>query len=90
MENAYLTPLRPPFDSAVSDAITAAADDWGGGAKRMDVGIADERGQIYRRVRAWGMGEYTRLVNQLKERGFANEGAGRGYDDVFRFVGGAA
>ncbi|WP_148716668.1 hypothetical protein [Chitinolyticbacter meiyuanensis] len=87
MEHSYLSPQRPNYDGAVSEAIKAAADFWGGGAKRMDVGIADEQGMVYRRVRAWGAAEYTRLTNQLKNRGFANEGAGRGFDDVFRFVG---
>ncbi|GAA5784878.1 hypothetical protein [Chitiniphilus shinanonensis] len=89
MEHSYLTEARPAFDDAVTSAIDAAADPWGGGAKRMDVGIVDEQGEVYRRVRAWGIAEYTRLINQLKNRGFTNDGEGRGYDDVLRFDGAA-
>ncbi|SMC24260.1 hypothetical protein SAMN02745857_01795 [Andreprevotia lacus DSM 23236] len=81
MENEYLIDERPAYDHRIDAAIKVAADPWGGGAHAMDVAIRTPAGEVYRVVRAWGMGEYVRL----KEAGFAITGRAEGYDEVFEY-----
>ncbi|MDR3429700.1 hypothetical protein [Silvimonas sp.] len=84
MEHRYISEERPGFDATVDAVIKAAEDYWGSGAMPMRVGIYGPSGEIYREIRAWGMGEYNRLTKRLIEAGFTGSGKAGKYDDLFQ------
>lgn len=71
MENEYVTGKAIPiYDPLVSRLIAAANDPFGGGGKPMDTVVENEQGEVYRRVRCWGMGEYIRFAQGMRDLGF--------------------
>jgi hypothetical protein len=71
VENVYVTDKAvPSYDALVSDLIAATEDQYGGGGKPMDVGVENEQGEVYRKVRCWGLGEYVRFTQGMLGLGF--------------------
>lgn len=71
MESEYVTGKAvPTYDALVSRLIAATEDTFGDGGKPMDTGVENEQGEVYRKVRCWGMGEYIRFAQGMRGLGF--------------------
>ena len=71
MESSYIASASiPVFDGRVTELVKHSEDKFGGGGKPMDVGVENEQGEVYRKVRCWGMGEYIRFTQGMLSLGF--------------------
>jgi hypothetical protein len=71
VESSYVSgPAVPSFDSRITKLVEDTADPFGGGGKRLDVGVENDQGEVYRMVRCWGMGEYMMFTQGMLQLGF--------------------
>lgn len=61
-------------DERLLALIEAESDPWGGGGMPSDIGIVGPTEQVYRVVRADGMGELVRFTSALSKAGLTDSG----------------
>lgn len=89
MEHHYIKGKEVAFfDEEITALIDENDDEFGSSGHSMDVGVKNEKGDLYRVVRCWGLGEYMRFTQAMLSLGFDdvlydNTGTQNGLDSLF-------